>query len=42
MPQDHRKLAAELVEALGLQQPPLAITFAQAPPRDVPAYAARF
>ena len=39
MQQDYRKLAAELVEALGLQQPPLAITFTQAPPRDVPAYA---
>ncbi len=39
MPQDYRKLAMELVEALGLQQPPLAITFTQAPPRDVPAYA---
>lgn len=39
MQQDYRKMAAELVEALGLQQPPLAITFTQAPPRDVPAYA---
>jgi len=39
MQQDYRKLAMELVEALGLQQPPLAITFTQAPPRDVPAYA---
>lgn len=37
--QDYRKLAAELTDALGLQQPPLAITFTQTPPRDVPAYA---